>query len=79
MSNLDKVLSRLDMVKRIGDGRYKALCPAHDDRTPSLAIKDADGRILLHCFCGCETIDVLGAIGLDFTDIMPEEVKGNFK
>ena len=79
MSSLDKVLSRLDMVKRIGDGRYKALCPAHDDSTPSLAIKDDDGRLLLHCFGGCETSEVLGAIGLDFSDIMPEKLMGNSK
>lgn len=79
MSSLDKVLSRLDMVKRIGDGRYTAICPAHDDRTPSLAIKDDGGRLLLHCFGGCETSEVLGAIGLDFSDIMPEKLMGNFK
>ncbi len=79
MSSLEKVLSRLDMVKHIGDGRYKALCPAHNDRTPSLAIKYTDRRLLLHCFGGCETLDVLGAIGLDFADIMPEKVMGNFK
>lgn len=79
MSNLDKVLSRLDMVKRIGDGRYTAICPAHDDRTPSLAIKDDGGRLLLHCFGGCETSEILGAIGLDFSDIMPEKAIGNFK
>ena len=79
MSNLENLLSKLDKVRRIGHGRYKALCPAHDDRSPSLAIKDVEDRILLHCFCGCETSDVLGAIGLTFTDIMPEQVKGNFK
>lgn len=79
MSNLENLLSKLDKVRRIGHGRYKALCPAHDDRSPSLAIKDVEDRILLHCFCGCETSDVLAAIGLTFTDIMPEQVKGNFK
>ena len=79
MSNLNTVLQRLDKVQRIGSDRYKALCPAHDDRSPSLAIKDDDGRLLLHCFGGCETLDVLGAIGLDFADIMPDKVTGNFK
>jgi hypothetical protein len=79
VSDLDKVLSKLEMVKRIGDGKYKAICPAHDDRTPSLAIKDDGGRLLLHCFGGCETSEVLGAIGLDFSDIMPEKAIGNFK
>ena len=28
---------------------WTALCPAHDDRAPSLSIRDAeDGRILVH-------------------------------
>lgn len=79
MSNLNIVLSRLDKVQRIGNDRYKACCPAHDDRSPSLAIKDDGGRLLLHCFSGCQTIDVLGAIGLDFADIMPDKTEGNFK
>ena len=50
MSNLDKLLSRLDKVKRIANDRYTAICPAHDDRSPSLAIKETDDRLLLHCF-----------------------------
>ena len=79
MSNLNTVLSRLEKVRRIGNDRYKAICPAHDDRSPSLAIKDDDGRLLLHCFGGCETLDVLGAIGLDFADIMPDKAEGSFK
>ena len=79
MSALNTVLSRLDKVQRIGNDRYKAICPAHDDRSPSLAIKDDGGRLLLHCFGGCETSDVLGAIGLDFADIMPDKAMGSFK
>ena len=79
MNNLNTVLQRLDKVQRIGSDRYKALCPAHDDRSPSLAIKDDDGILLLHCFGGCETLDVLSAIGLNFADIMPDKAMGNFK
>jgi hypothetical protein len=79
MSALNTVLSRLDKVQRIGNDRYKAICPAHQDKTPSLAIKDDGGRLLLHCFGGCETSDVLGAIGLDFADIMPDKAMGNIK
>ena len=79
MSNLNIVLSRLEKVQRIGNDRYKAICPAHDDRSPSLAIKDDEGKLLLHCFGGCETLDVLSAIGLDFANIMPDKVTGNFK
>jgi len=79
MSALNTLLSRLEKVQPIGNNRYKALCPAHDDRSPSLAIKDDSDILLLHCFCGCETSDVLGAIGLTFADIMPDKAMGNFK
>lgn len=78
-NTLNTLLSRLEKVQSIGNGRYKALCPAHDDRSPSLAIKIDGDRLLLHCFSGCETADVLGAIGLTFADIMPDKAMGNFK
>lgn len=42
---------------------WLACCPAHDDRDPSLAIRDGDdGRVLVHCHAGCDqkgVIDVL--------------------
>jgi hypothetical protein len=79
MTALNTLLSRLERVQPIGNNRYKALCPAHEDRSPSLAIKDDSDRLLLHCFSGCKTTDVLGAIGLTFADIMPDKAMGNFK
>ena len=70
-----RLLELLEGVKETGPGRYIARCPAHDDRSPSLAIRDGDdGRVLIHCFAGCETEDVLSAIGMTFSDIMPEGV-----
>ena len=73
--SIENLLSRLDGIKETGRGKYVAKCPAHDDRSPSLAITEkGDGRILLHDFAGCETEDVLEAIGLKFSDLMPERV-----
>lgn len=73
MTNLDNLLSRLEMVKRTGQGRYQARCPAHDDRGPSLTIRELDdGRILLHDFAGCDVESVLSSVGLTFTDLFPE-------
>jgi hypothetical protein len=80
--SIDALLSDLNGVKRTGYGKYVARCPAHDDKSPSLAIKNCgDGRILLHCFAGCETEDVLSAVGLTFSDLMPERIgdKHSFK
>ena len=73
--SLETLIDRLDGVKETGYGKYLSRCPSHDDRSPSLAIKEeGDGRILLHCFAGCETENVLAAIGLTFSDVMPERV-----
>lgn len=72
---LGLVLDRLDAVKQTGSGRYIARCPSHDDRSPSLSIREGDdGRTLLYCFAGCETADVLAAVGLRFRDVMPERI-----
>ncbi len=68
-----RLLELLQGVRETAPGRYIARCPAHADRSPSLAIKDGDdGRVLIHCFAGCETENVLSAIGMTFSDIMPE-------
>ena len=69
--NLTQFLGLLEDVRKQGD-RYVARCPAHHDREPSLSIGEgADGRILLHCWAGCETRDVLAALGLGWSDLFP--------
>ncbi len=73
-SQLDNMLSRLHKVRKNGND-YMACCPAHDDKSPSLTIAEKeDGRVLLHCFAGCSADEVLGAIGLELKDVMPENV-----
>lgn len=53
--------------RKTGNG-WIAYCPAHDDRNPSLSLREtSDGKILLNCFAGCnrrEIIDALRARGL---------------
>jgi putative DNA primase/helicase len=41
---------------------WTALCPAHDDSTPSLSITQADDKVLVHCFAGCSQQAVLAAL-----------------
>jgi hypothetical protein len=66
---VDGVLGHFDVVRPSGAG-WMALCPAHDDRNPSLSITEGDdGRILLHCHAGCSTEAVLEAVGLDYRDL----------
>jgi hypothetical protein len=54
------------LVERLG-GRWApnggmCRCPAHDDRTPSLSVRDGRTRLLLHCFAGCASVAVLRAL-----------------
>lgn len=66
------LLSRLDKVKRTGAGRWIARCCAHDDKGPSLSIRELDdGRILVHCFAGCDVHSVLSAVGLEIDALFP--------
>lgn len=48
---------------------YVVRCPAHDDRRPSLLLRDGDrpGRLLVSCRAGCDAravLDALRALGL---------------
>lgn len=70
----DPLLSRLQKVQRRGEGRWIACCPAHADKHPSMTVAEAsDGRILIHCFAGCDAGDILGAVGLSFDALFPDK------
>jgi hypothetical protein len=70
--SVDTLLQRLTKVKG-GRGHWTACCPAHEDRSPSLAVTETDdGRILLKCFGGCSVQAIVGAIGMDITDLFPD-------
>lgn len=57
------------LVERLG-GRWSAkgglcLCPAHDDRNPSLSVRPGRTRLLFHCFAGCPSAEILRALAAD--------------
>lgn len=57
--HLTDVIPLLDGVRRSGNG-YVARCPMHDDEHPSLSIAESpSGEILLKCFAGCDTAEIL--------------------
>ena len=48
---------------RKAGGGWMARCPAHDDRTPSLSIRDAeDSKVLVRCHAGCDQERVIAAL-----------------
>jgi hypothetical protein len=69
---LDKILSCLDKVKFAGANKWKACCPAHDDKHPSLVISEtSDGVVLLKCWAGCTTQNIVSTIGMELRDLFP--------
>ena len=75
--NAEDFLHGLKKVRRSSPGEWVACCPAHNDRSPSLAVKQADdGRILIHCFAGCSVQEVVAARGVDLGDLFPERLIG---
>lgn len=72
---IERVLESLDRFGchyRQSGGGWQAECPAHEDHSPSLSVREgSDGRALLHCFAGCEIAAVLQALGLTFSDLFP--------
>jgi hypothetical protein len=77
---LETLINQLAQVKRTGKGRYIACCPAHGDKHPSLAIRETDdGVVLLHCFAGCDIASVIGALGMDLSDLYPKNTALNSK
>ena len=73
-SPADAVLHRLEKVKRTAPDKWIARCPAHDDRRPSLSIREADdGKVLLKCWSGCSAQAITEALGLSLADLFPSD------
>ena len=67
------IVDRLDFCRQSGSGEWLARCPAHQDRSPSLSIKQLDdGRVLIHCHAGCGALDIITAVGLEWGALFPE-------
>lgn len=69
---LKDILQKLKGVKG-SNGQYIALCPAHDDKKPSLSISEKDGKILLHCHAGCSKENIISTLGFEMKDLFTKE------
>lgn len=78
MADIENLLVRLHGRRKMGNGNWLAKCPAHEDRSPSLSLKQTDdGTILLHCFGGCGVNEVLAALGLDARELFPKDLNAD--
>lgn len=60
-------------VRHRGTAQASAQCPAHEDRDPSLSIRGIAGQVLVYCHAGCDTADVVAALGLSMGDLFDEQ------
>jgi len=56
--------SKLDKVKQTKNG-IEALCPSHNDKSPSLTASYTKERILFKCQAGCSFESVVSALGME--------------
>ena len=70
------ILPRLNRVISRGPGQWSASCPTGNhpkgDRSRGLSIREtSEGKLLLHCFSGCDVASIVGALGLELHDLFP--------
>ncbi|MDA2910422.1 hypothetical protein MYX04_05780 [Nitrospiraceae bacterium AH_259_D15_M11_P09] len=64
----DRFLPLLDRVRPTSKG-WAASCPAHDDRHPSLTVKEGDKGLLVKCWTGCDLQAICAALHVRVTDL----------
>lgn len=60
---------------RAGKDHWMCKCPCHEDRQPSLSITQKGHKVLLHCFGGCKSEDVLHAMGLEWSELFDDPLR----
>ena len=73
MSAADAILAGCKKVRATGNGSWIACCPAHEDKNPSMTVREMpDGMVLVHCFAGCSVELICGATGVKVEELFPE-------
>lgn len=70
----EQIKARFNIKQDNGDS-CKAVCPCHDDKQASLSISydNKNFKTLIYCHAGCDTRDILTAIGLKMTDLFDKD------
>jgi len=78
MEWLRGLLEQVGRIDRLAGG-FKACCPAHEDRTPSLSVKPGRVRVMLHCFAGCSEEAVCAGLGIAVQDLFYDHYQTGVK
>jgi hypothetical protein len=79
MIKAELLVSKIERIKSTGKGKWIACCPSHNDRSPSLSVRELDdGRVLIHCHAGCSPEEVVTSVGLQMSDLMPDDLYTNY-
>src|SRR2546430_7447609 len=70
----EAIIAMLSGVRSAGTDRWTARCPAHEDHSPSLTIRQTDDRVLIHCWAGCSAADICWALGLELADLFADSI-----
>lgn len=72
ISPIELILSRLEKVRKGQNGQWMAICPSHNDKTPSLSIRETpEGAVLIKCFAQCTSQEIIESIGLEMSNLFP--------
>ena len=72
--NWELFCTKLEKVKQTSNG-IEALCPAHDDISPSLTASFTKDKILFKCQAGCSFESVVSALGMEENQFFAQEEK----
>jgi hypothetical protein len=65
----EQIAHELGGARRNGNGWWSTRCCCHEDKNPSLSLRDGDnGTLIVHCFANCDYRDILAELrrrGLD--------------
>jgi hypothetical protein len=65
---LGEFIAKLDGVRPTPRG-ILALCPSHPDRRQSLSVNEGERGLLLKCWAGCTTTEIVAAMGVTLSDL----------
>ena len=73
-NNWDLFCSKLEQFKQNKNG-IVALCPSHDDKSPSLSASYTDEKILVKCQAGCTFKEIVSAMEMEQSQFFSQKGK----